>query len=86
MHVCYLLVLAIMPWPAIAGTLSALCGLLVCADPGRVLDGSVMLTVSAGAWLITLDLLRAFARTADDAEYAEARRLLEARAGHDRPR
>ena len=86
MHVCYLLVLAIMPWLVIAGTLSALCGLLVCGEPGRGLDGGVMLTLSAGAWLIALHLLRAFARTADDAEYAEARRLLEARAGHDRPR
>jgi hypothetical protein len=85
MHVCYL-ALAVAPWLAIAGALAALCGLSVCCDPGRALDGGVVLALSATAWLLALDLLRVRARAADDAEYAAARRRREARARHGRPR
>ena len=58
MRVCYVTLVAA-PWLAIAGALVALCGLLVCADPGRVVTGGVVLASAAGAGLLALELLRA---------------------------
>ncbi len=55
-HVCYA-ALAAAPWLVIAGALSALCGLLACADPGRVATGGVALAAAAGAWLLAFALL-----------------------------
>ena len=58
MRVCYVTLVAA-PWLAIAGSLVALCGLLVCADSGRTMAGSAVLASASGAWLLALELLQA---------------------------
>ena len=58
MRVCYVTLVAA-PWLAIAGMLSALCGLLVCADPGQVVTGGVALASAFGAGGLAYGLLRA---------------------------
>ena len=58
MRVCYVTLVAA-PWLAIAGALVALCGLLLCADPGRVVTGGVALASAFGAGGLAYGLLRA---------------------------
>ena len=58
MRVCYVTLVAA-PWLAIAGALAALCGLLLCADPGRVVTGGVALVSAVGAGGLAYGLLRA---------------------------
>lgn len=62
MHVCYA-ALAAAPWLAIAGAGAALCGLLLCGQPGWAASGAATFTAAAGAWLLAFGLLWAHVAT-----------------------